>query len=125
MKKLLLALPIAVILGGCGGSNVEDIAHDYCTAIKKHDFKNAQDLATPDALRNRETMYDNNPHKYSNVFLSQNCDVSKVVSGNDSETYYSVYFGGSKLDSVEIEWDDKKEQYFVISDAFKNDLKLY
>jgi hypothetical protein len=50
-------------------------------------------------------------------------DVTNVDS--DSETYHSVYFGGSKLDSVEIEWDDKKEQYFVISDAFKNDLKLY
>jgi hypothetical protein len=36
-----------------------------------------------------------------------------------------VYFGGSKLDSVEIQWNEEKEQFFVTSDAFKNDLKLY
>lgn len=123
MKKLLLALPIVAILGGCGSSSVEDVANEYCTAIKKHDFKNAQEFATPDALRNRETMYDNSPHKYSNVFLSQNCDVTKTEQ--NSETEYSVYFGGSKLDSVEIQWDEEKEQFFVTSDAFKNDLKLY
>lgn len=122
MKKLLLALPIVAILTGCG-SEVEDIAHDYCTAIKKHDFKNAKEFATPDALRSRETMYDNSPHKYSNVFLSQNCEVT--TTDQNSETEYSVYFGDSKLDSVEIEWNEEKEQFFVTSDAFKNDLKLY
>ncbi|MBA6287763.1 hypothetical protein [Colwellia sp. MB3u-4] len=123
MKKLLLAMPIVTVLSACGSQSVEDVANEYCVAIKKHDWRSAQYLATPDALRNREAMYDNYTHKYSNVFLSQNCDVTKT--DQNSETEYSVYFGGSKLDSVEIQWDEEKEQFFVTSDAFKNDLKLY
>jgi hypothetical protein len=125
MKKLLLAVPIALtlMLAGCGSKSVEDVANEYCVAIKKHDWRSAQDLSTPEALKNREAMYDNYTHKYSNIFLSQKCNVTKT--DQHSETEYSVYFGDSKLDSVEIMLDEKSGKFLVTSDAFKKDLELY
>ena len=60
--------------------------------------------------------------KYAQVFMNQNCNVTKL-EGN--EVAFSVFFLNSKLDSVEIEWDKRKEQFFVVSDAFKADLQLY
>jgi hypothetical protein len=71
MKKLLLALPIVAILGGCGSQSVEDVANEYCVAIKKHDWRSAQDLSTPDALRNREAMYESPRVHRRPVCLSQ------------------------------------------------------
>lgn len=123
MNKLLLALPFSILLTACGSDSVEDIAHEYCIAIKQKNWDDAAQYATPDAVRNRENMFEKNMGKYSQLFASQNCNVTNVES--QSDTYHSVYFGGSKLDSVEIEWDDSKEQFLVVSDAFKNDLKLY
>ena len=125
MKKLLLVLSFTSVLTACGDieSDVTSIAEDYCMAIKQKDWKDAKEHATSDVLRNRENMFEQNMGKYSQLFASQNCDVTNIES--QSETYHSVYFGGSKLDSVEIEWDKRKEQFFVVSDAFKNDLKLY
>jgi hypothetical protein len=125
MKKLLLALPIAAALTACGGSiesDVEELAHSYCEAVKRMDWRNAEPLAKPFVLQNREGMHEQNRQKYAQVFLNQNCSVSKIEG---QEVAFSVYFGNSKLDSVEIEWDKRKEQFFVVSDAFKADLQLY
>ena len=124
MKKLLLVLPLAAALTACGGveSDVEELAHNYCEAVKRIDWRNAEPLAKPFVLQNRQGMHEQNKQKYMQVFMNQNCNVTNIEG---QETAFSVYFGGSKLDSVEIEWDKRKEQFFVVSDAFKADLQLY
>ena len=126
MKKLLLVLPFAAALTACGGveSEVEELASDYCNAVKKIDWRKAEPLAKPFVIQNRQGMHEQNRQKYVQVFMNQNCSVSKI-EGESEGTAFSVFFGGSKLDSVEIEWDKRKEQFFVTSDAFKNDMKLY
>lgn len=123
MKKLLLVLPFAVALTACGSNTPEEVAYDYCIAVKQMNWDDARDLALHEVVSNREKMFDQHTGKYSQLFASQNCNVTNVENQND--TYYSIYFGGSKLDSVEIEWDENEEEFLVTSDAFKNDLKLY
>lgn len=123
MKKLLLVVPLAAALTACGSNTPEEIAYDYCIAVKQMNWDTARELASPEIVDNRENMFEQNMGKYSQLFASQNCNVTNVESQGD--TYHSVYFGGSKLDSVEIEWDDNKEQFLVVSDAFKADMKLY
>jgi len=123
MKKLLLVLPFAAALTACGSNTPEEIAYDYCIAVKQMNWDTARELASHEIVDNREEMFDQNMGKYSQLFASQNCNVTKIDTHNKHS--HSVYFGGSKLDSVEIEWDEKEEEFFVASDAFKNDLKLY
>lgn len=123
MKKLLLAVPLAAILSACSSNTPEQIAYDYCIAVKQMNWDDARELALHEVVNNREKMFDQNMGKYSQLFASQNCNVTNVE--NQSDTYYSIYFGGSKLDSVEIEWNENEEEFLVTSDAFTNDLKLY
>ncbi|KTF12230.1 hypothetical protein [Pseudoalteromonas sp. H105] len=124
MKKLLLALPFAAVLTACGGveSEIEELASDYCNAIKSIDWRNAEPLAKPFVIQNRQGMHEQNRQKYMQVFMNQSCNVTKIEG---EETAFAVFFGGSKLDFVQIEWDKRKEKFFVTADAFKNDLKLY
>ena len=123
MKKSLLVVPFAAALTACGSNTPEDIAYDYCIAVKQMKWDAARELASPEVVDNREKMFDQNMGKYSQLFGSQNCTVTKIDTHNEHSL--SIYFGGSKLDSVEIEWDKKGEEFFVASDAFKNDLNLY
>jgi hypothetical protein len=124
MKKLLLALPFVAALSACSGveDDVKELAHNYCEAISHIDWKEAETLAKPFVIQNRQGMHELNMGKYAQVFMNQNCSVSKIVG---DEGNFHVNFGGSELDSVEIEWDKRKEQFFVTSDAFKADLQLY
>jgi hypothetical protein len=123
MKKLLLALPFSVLLTACGSDSVEDIAHEYCIDIKQMNWSDAREKALDHIVSNREAMFEKNMGKYSSLFSGQNCNVTNVE--NDSETEATVYFGGSKLDSVMLELNEEEDRYIVVSDAFKNDLKLY
>lgn len=123
MKKLLLVVPFAAALTACGSNTAEEVAYDYCIAVKQMNWDTARELASPEIVDNRENMFEQNMGKYSQLFASQNCNVTKIDTHNEHS--HSIYFGGSKIDSVEIEWDEKEEEFFVASDAFKNDLKLY
>ena len=85
MKKLLLALPFVAVLTACGGSiesDVEELAHNYCEAVKRMDWRNAEPLAKPFVLQNREGMHEQNRQKYAQVFMNQNCNVTKL-EGNE------------------------------------------
>jgi hypothetical protein len=122
MKKLLLALPFSILLTACGSDSVEDIAHQYCLDIKQMNFNDARKLALDSVVSNRQSMYENNKGKYSMAFGSQNCNVTKIEENGIDRT---AYFGGSKLDSVMLEFSEEEDRYIVVIDAFKNDLKLY
>ncbi|SGY93131.1 hypothetical protein [Moritella viscosa] len=122
MKKLLLALPFSILLTACGSDSVEDIAHQYCLDVKQMNFNGARELALDSVVSNRQAMYEQNKGKYSMVFGSQNCNVTKIEEDGIDRT---AYFGGSKLDSVMLEFSEEEDRYIVVVDAFKNDLKLY
>jgi len=123
MKKILLALPFVAALTACGSDNPSEIAYEYCIDIKQRNWDDARELAVEHIVANRENMFEQNMGKYSQLFGGQNCNVTKVE--NDSETEATVYFGGSKLDSVMLEFNEEEDRYVVVADAFKNDLKLY
>lgn len=127
MKKLLLILPLTTALTACGSDNPEQIAHDYCVAIKTMKFENAKDIAMKDVLRSRERKFEKNKGKYSQLFASQSCEVTNVenVGERNGKPTLEAYFGGSKLDSVYLEYSDRNEQYYIVSDAFKHDLQFY
>jgi len=132
MKKILLASTITIILTACNNdtqispvsskeSIIKEVAHTYCNAIKSSDFKSVSGLARHDILSNRVSMYENNKTKYKQLFENQNCTVKSIE--NISAVAYEVFFESSRLDSVQVGWSKKKEQYYIFGDSFKNDFK--
>ncbi|OEG74149.1 hypothetical protein BEL05_00690 [Shewanella colwelliana] len=124
MKKLLLALPLTALLTACGSDSVEDIAKNYCKAVTSMNWKEAEQYAYADPIRNRENMHKQDMGKYAQVFMNQNCTPTKVEGAEDSGSR-TVYFGDSKLDHVALQWDTEQEKFLVMYDGFKADLKLY
>jgi len=122
MKKLLLVVPFAVALTACGSDSVEDIAHSYCMNVKEMEFNDARKIALDSVVSNRQAMYEQNKGKYSQLFRSQNCNVTNIEEDGTDRT---AYFGGSKLDSVMLEFSEEEDRYIVVVDAFKADMKLY
>jgi hypothetical protein len=122
MKKILLALPFSVLLTACSSDSVSDIAHEYCLDIKQKNWNDAREKAIDHVVSNRENMYEQNKGKYSMLFGSQNCNVTNIEEDGTDRT---AFFGGSKLDSVMLEYNEEEDRYIVVVDAFKNDMKLY
>jgi uncharacterized protein YlbG (UPF0298 family) len=134
MKKLLLAVPFSILLTACNGQEIEelsveistetrikDVAQRYCEAIKAHNFKDAQSITRHDVLSNRVAMYESDKTKYLQLFKSQNCTVKSIE--NISAVAYEVHFSNSRLDSVQVGWSERKEQYYIFGDSFENDFK--
>ena len=132
MKKILLALPLTILLSACNNdaqistessteTSVKAVAHKYCNAIKSSDFKSVSGLARHDILSNRVKMYESNKSKYLELFEKQDCTVKSIK--NISSEAYEVGFSSSKLDSVQVAWSERKGQYYIFGDSFKNDFK--
>jgi hypothetical protein len=131
MKKLLLIVPFSILLTACNGtksstessidSNIKEVAQRYCEAIKAHSFKDAQSITRHDVLSNRVAIYERDKTKYLKLFENQNCTVKSV--SNISAVAYEVHFSSSRLDSVQVGWSERKEQYYIFGDSFENDFK--
>lgn len=66
-------------------------------------------------------MYETNKTKYLQLFNNQNCTIKTVEK--ISEVASTVYFSSSRLDSVQVGWSEKKEQFYIFGDSFENDFK--
>lgn len=122
MKKLLLIPALTIGLVGCGDPKDEasEIAQEYCEAIKRTNFEDAENIAVSHVIEANKRWFDQDNRKYRKVFGSQRCGIKKVESSEDLTSFVVYYHNSMQNDNshVEIAYVEAKDQLLVTSDVF-------
>lgn len=122
MKKFLLATSIASLLTACSDpiDEASQVAEQYCTAIKKTDFEEANNFALRHLVEANENWFNKDNRKYRKVFGKQRCTIKRTEAANNN-TNFTIYYSPSlNIDGsyVEVEYSSDRDAYIVVSDVF-------